>query len=52
VAVHGSGRVVIVTRTGRRKGSVRVGPGPHGIVAVAPRLERRSPTARAQRCPH
>lgn len=34
VAVHGSGRVAIVERSGRLRSTVRVGAGPHGIVTL------------------
>jgi DNA-binding beta-propeller fold protein YncE len=34
VAVHGSGRIAVVSRRGRRLGSISVGAGPHGIAAV------------------
>lgn len=34
VAVHGSGRIAIVSRRGRLLGSLAVGAGPHGITAV------------------
>ena len=34
VAVHGSGRIAIVSRQGKLLGSLAVGAGPHGIAAV------------------
>jgi DNA-binding beta-propeller fold protein YncE len=34
VAVHGSGRIAIVSRQGKLRGSLVVGAGPHGIAAV------------------
>ena len=35
VAIHGSGRVAVVSRRGRIVDSVATGPGPHGIAAVS-----------------
>lgn len=37
VAIHGSGRISIVSRQGKLLGSLAVGPGPHGIAAVSGR---------------
>ncbi|HEU0248542.1 MAG TPA: hypothetical protein VFR38_15805, partial [Gaiellaceae bacterium] len=34
VAIHGSGRVAVVSRRGRLLGSLAVGSGPHGIAAI------------------
>jgi hypothetical protein len=34
VAVHGNGRIAIVSRQGRLLGPLSVGAGPHGIAAV------------------
>lgn len=35
VAVHGNGRVAVLSRAGRLLASIPVGPGPHGLAAVA-----------------